>query len=87
MAARSAPAHSGAECSEIPGGRGEEEVAARRRAARSHGRAPLAGTLRAVAAGAVRAGGLRATRRRLGRWEHREPRRPRDSLRRQKGGE
>lgn len=56
---RSAPARSGSECSEIPGGRGEEEVAAvrrrraarrRRRAARSHGRAPLPGTLRAVAA-------------------------------------
>ncbi|XP_064893231.1 ubiquitin-conjugating enzyme E2 G1 isoform X1 [Columba livia] len=49
---RSAPARRGSECSEIPGGRGEEEVAAvrRRRAARSHGRAPLPGTLRAVAA-------------------------------------
>ncbi|KAM6373196.1 ubiquitin-conjugating enzyme E2 G1 [Pluvialis apricaria] len=53
---RSAPARRGPECSEIPGGRGEEEVAAavrrrrRRRAARSHGRAPLLGTLRAVAA-------------------------------------
>ncbi|XP_063197162.1 ubiquitin-conjugating enzyme E2 G1 [Chroicocephalus ridibundus] len=50
----SAPARRGPECSEIPGGRGEEEVAAvrrrRRRAARSHGRSPLPGTLRAVAA-------------------------------------
>uniref|UniRef100_A0A8B9NHE8 Ubiquitin-conjugating enzyme E2 G1 n=1 Tax=Accipiter nisus TaxID=211598 RepID=A0A8B9NHE8_9AVES len=54
---RSAPARRCPECSEIPGGRGEEEVVAvrrrrrrRRRAARSHGRAPLPGTLRAVAA-------------------------------------
>ncbi|KAM9526106.1 ubiquitin-conjugating enzyme E2 G1 [Guaruba guarouba] len=51
---RSAPARRGPECSEIPGGRGEEEVVVlrrrRRRAARSHGRAPLPGTLRAVAA-------------------------------------
>ncbi|XP_074016643.1 LOW QUALITY PROTEIN: ubiquitin-conjugating enzyme E2 G1 [Numenius arquata] len=52
----SAPARRGPECSEIPGGRGEEEVAAvrrrraRRRAARSHGRSPLPGTLRAVVA-------------------------------------
>ncbi|KAM9177015.1 LOW QUALITY PROTEIN: ubiquitin-conjugating enzyme E2 G1 [Mergus octosetaceus] len=58
-----------------------------RRTARSHGRSPLAGTLRAVAAagrsqtpGGRRAGGLRATRRLLGRSQHREPRRPRDSL-------
>ncbi|XP_057266713.1 ubiquitin-conjugating enzyme E2 G1 [Pezoporus wallicus] len=51
---RSAPARRGPECSEIPGGRGEEEVVVlrrrRRREARSHGRAPLPGTLRAVAA-------------------------------------
>lgn len=49
---RSAPARRGPECSEIPGGRGEEVAAVvrRRRAARSHGRAPLPGTLRAVAA-------------------------------------
>uniref|UniRef100_A0A8B9GFV5 Ubiquitin-conjugating enzyme E2 G1 n=1 Tax=Amazona collaria TaxID=241587 RepID=A0A8B9GFV5_9PSIT len=51
---RSAPARRGPECSEIPGGRGEEVVVVlrrrRRRAARSHGRTPLPGTLRAVAA-------------------------------------
>ena len=71
--------YAGALCAAFASG-GEEEGGTEPRP-RAPGRDP------ACCGGGRGAGGLRATRRRLGRWEHRQPRRPRDSLRRQKGGE